>query len=82
MLDITKVACPLQELQQEIAEARAQIALMKPVVDAAVEWIEVKDGSCRYPEELVGKSAKSRYLYGMCVELDLYNAAAKYRKAR
>ncbi|WP_371380854.1 hypothetical protein [Sporomusa aerivorans] len=80
MLDVTKVACPLRELQQELAEAMAQIELMKPVVDATLEWMQVKNGSYCYPEDAA--SLKSRYLYGMCVEMDLYNAAAKYRKAR
>ena len=82
MLDTAKVIRPTQKLQQELAEARALITLMKPVLDAALEWMRVKDGSCHYPTEIVGESTKNRCLYGMCVELDLYNAAAKYRKAR
>lgn len=76
---VDKVICPLNELQEKLTKAKAQIALMKPVVDTALEWIQAKDGSFCYPE-YVGESLKNRYMYGMCIEMDLYNAAMKYKK--
>ncbi|MBU2702698.1 uncharacterized membrane protein (DUF441 family) [Sporomusaceae bacterium BoRhaA] len=69
------------KLTRELNEAKALIAIMKPIVDGAVEWSQVKDGTVNYPDYVsVNKPSKNQYLYGMCVELDLYNSVKKYAK--